>query len=330
MRRSTRTAAAAALALAACASAPRLPDAVVIPTGDGNLMRFEAAGVTVLDADGRELATFANRAGTAPCGGALSMASQLAVVAFERQLAVTDLGGTAEPVWIPLPAPLSAHAVAVADDRCALVADSGRGCVVQLPGGRVLWQGRAGHGLDRAALLVPTGAAEQVVVGQRGGEVVVQRLDFARGDGLITGETVVRGMNVLGAAGSAAGAVFVAGLREASAASTRGALVQYLMLARIDLATFRVDVLQDERCAAIETRIDGMTVGPEMLAVVLDQYKRGTMLRVFDQVSGRRPATWAFERRIVPGSSVAWLSPDYVAVVAPDGEAQVLHVVAER
>ncbi|MBL9077796.1 MAG: hypothetical protein JNL08_09840 [Planctomycetes bacterium] len=330
MQPARRTAAAAALLLAGCASAPRGPDVVVIPTGDGNLMRFAAGGVTVLDRDSRTVATYGNRAGTAPRGGALSLGSQLAVVAFERELALTDLAGTAEPVWVALPQPIAARGVAVDGDRCGLIDAAGQGCVVQLPAGRVTWQGRAGQGLDRVALLVPTGANEQVVVGQRGGEVVVQRLDFARGDGLITGETIVRDLNVLGAAGNAAGAVFLAGLRETSAASTRGALLQYLVLVRVDLATFRADVLQDEKCAALETRIGGLTVGAEMLAVVVDQYKRGTSLRVFDQVNGRRPATWAFERRITPGSLVAWLSPDYLAVVAADGATQVLHVVSDR
>jgi hypothetical protein len=67
-----------------------------------------------------------------------------------------------------------------------------------------------------------------------------------------------------------------------------------------------------------------------MLAVVLEQWKRGTSLRVFDQVQGRRPATWAFERKLEPGASVAWLSPDYVAIVGRDGATQVLHVVSDR
>jgi hypothetical protein len=137
-------------------------------------------------------------------------------------------------------------------------------------------------------------------------------------------------MNVLGAAGHAAGALFLAGLRETSAASTRGAIVQYLVLVRVDLHSFRANVLQDEKCAAIETRIADLAVGPEMLAVVLEQWKRGTSLRVFDQVQGRRPATWAFERKLEPGASVAWLSPDYVAIVGRDGATQVLHVVSDR
>lgn len=320
----------ACLAVAGCAGSAPLRDTFVLPTGDGSLMRFQAAGVTVSDRDDKTLAQFANRAAGAPRGAGMSMASQLAVVAFDDRLAVTDLSGANEPTWIPLPAPFATRAVAVDGDRCALLDGNGTASVVQLPAGRVLWQGHAGVGLDHTALVVPTGASEQVVVGTRGGQVVVQRMDYARGDGLVAAETVVRDMNVLGAAGNGAGALFLAGLRETSAASTRGALMQYLVLVRVDLQTFRVDVLQDEKCAAIETRIVDLTVGPEMLAVVLEQWKRGTSLRVFDQVNGRRPATWSFERQVAPGSSVAWLSPDYVAAVGPDGRTQVLHVVADR
>ncbi len=325
-----RLGATACLLLAACGSMPRLPDTVVIPTGDGNLMHFAASGVTVLDRDSHSVAQFANHFGGAPRGAALAMAAPLAVVAFEHGLAVTDLSGANEPTWVALPAPFASRAVALDGDRCALLDGAGRACVVQLPAGRVLWQGKAGVGLDHTELVVPTGGSEQVVVGKRGEQVVVQRIDYARGDGLVAGETVVRDLNVLGAVGNAAGALFVAGLRETSAPSTRGALLQYFVLLRIDLQTFRIDVLQDEKCAALETKVGDLTVGPEMLAVVLDQYHRGTSLRVFDQVNGRRPATWTFERKIAPGSSIAWLSPDYLAIVAPDGQTQVLHVVSDR
>lgn len=329
-RAARRWGAAFGLLAAACAGAPRLPEAVVLPSGDGSLMRFDAAGVTVLDQQSRTVATYANRAGGPPRGGALAMAAQLAVVAFEGGLAVTDLSGAHEPTWVRLDKPFAARAVSLDADRCALVDGAGNARVVQLPGGEVTWQGKAGVGLDAVTLVVATGPAEQVVVGSRSGSVVVQRMDYSRGDGLIAAETVVRDMNMLGAVGHAAGALFLAGLRETSSASTRGALVQYFVLVRVDLGTFRADVLQDEKCAALETRVTDLTVGPEMVAVVLEQHKRGTQLRVFDQVQGRRPATWAFERQIEPGASVAWLSPDYVAVVGRGGKTQVLHVVADR
>ncbi len=331
--RPTRRAAALALfALAAgCAGAPHRPrDVAVVPTGDGNLLRYTAAEVTVLDQQGRAIGRFTNPTTKAPRGAALAMGSQLAVAVFDDRLAVTELSGTNEPTWVALASPFPTRSASLDADRCALVDGLGNARVVQLPASNQLWQGKAGLGLDDVVLVVATGAAEHVAVGRRSHDVVVQRMDFRRGDGLVAAETTIRDMNVLGAAGHAGGALFLAGLREVSAASTRGALVQYFVLVRVDLTTFRTEVLQDEKCAALETRVMDLAVGPEMLAVVLEQYKRGTSLRVFDQVQGRRPATWAFERKIAPGSSIAWISPDYVAVVGPDGETQVLHAVSDR
>ena len=334
MRRS-RTATAAALAsivlAAACAGAPpRVRDTAVIPTGDGNLLRYTATGVTVTDQQGREVARFANPTNKAPRGAALAMSSQLAVVAFDDQLAITELSGTNEPTWTAMGSPFATRSVTLDGDRCALVDAAGNARVVQLPSGGQLWQGRAGVGLDEVMLVIATGPAEHVAVGRSGGDIKAQRMDYRRGDGLVAAETTIRDMNVLGCAGHAGGALFVAGLRETSSASTRGALLQYFVLVRIDLATFRADLLQDEKCAALETRVTDLAVGPEMLAVVLEQHKRGTSLRVFDQVQGRRPATWAFERKIDQGSTIAWLSPDYLAVVGRDGSTQVLHVVSDR
>lgn len=330
--RTRRAAALAAVVLAAgCAGTrQRTRDVAVVPTGDGNLLRYTAAEVTVLDQQGRAIGKFGNPTTEAPRGFALAMGSQLAVAVFGNQLAVTELSGTNEPTWVALASPFATRAVSLEADRCALVDGQGNARVVQLPAGSQLWQGKAGLGLDDVALVVATGPQEHVAVGRAGGAIKVQRMDFKRGDGLVAAETTIRDMNVLGAVGHAGGALFLAGIRETSAASTRGALLQYLVLVRLDLATFRTDVLQDEKCAALETRIDDLAVGPEMLAVVLDQYKRGTTLRVFDQVQGRRPATWAFERRIEPGSTIAWLSPDYVAVVGRDGSTQTLHVVSDR
>lgn len=319
------------LVAAACAGAPPRPrDIAVLPAGDGNLLRYTAAGVAVLDQQGREVAQFGNPTGKAPRATALAVGSQLAVAVFDDQVAVTELGGTNEPTWLAIGAPLATRTATLDGDRCALVDAAGNGRVVQLPSGGQLWQGKVGVGLDDVALVVATGPQEHVAVGRGGGAIKVQRIDFKRGDGLVAAETTIRDMNVLGAAGHAGGAVFLAGIRETSAASTRGALLQYFVLVRLDLATFRAEVLQDEKCAALETRVADLAAGPEMLAVVLEQHKRGTSLRVFDQVQGRRPATWAFERRIDPGSAVAWLSPDYVAVVGRDGSTQSLHVVSDR
>lgn len=317
--------------VAACASAPqRTRDVAVVPTGDGNLLRYTAAGVAVVDQQGATKQQFTNPTTKAPRAAALSVGSQLAVAVFDDQLAITELGGTNEPTWLALGAPFATQSASLDVDRCALLDAAGNARVVQLPSGNPLWQGRAGVGLDEVALVVATGPQEHVTVGRSGRAVKVQRIDFKRGDGLVAAETTVRDMNVLGAAGHAAGALFLAGIRENSSASTRGALLQYLVIVRVDLASFRTEVLQDEKCAALETHVTDLAVGPEMLAVVVDAWKRGTSLRVFDQVQGRRPATWAFERQIAAGSSIAWLSPDYVAVVARDGSTQSLHVVSDR
>lgn len=319
------------LLASACAGAPpRLRDIAVLPTGDGNLLRYTAAGVAALDQQGRAVGQFTNPTGKAPRATALAVGSQLAVAVFDDQLAITELSGTNEPTWVAIGAAFATRSASLDGDRCALVDAAGNARVVQIPSGAQLWQGRAGVGLDDVRLVVATGTQEHVAVGRSGGEIRVQRMDYRRGDGLVAAETTIRDMNVLGAVGHAGGALFVAGLRETSAASTRGALLQYFVLVRLDLATFRAEVLQDEKCAALETRVTDLAVGPEMLAVVLEQWKRGTSLRVFDQVQGRRPATWAFERRIESGSSVAWLSPDYLAVVDRAGGTQALHVVSDR
>ena len=218
MRRS-RTATAAALAsivlAAACAGAPpRVRDTAVIPTGDGNLLRYTATGVTVTDQQGREVARFANPTNKAPRGAALAMSSQLAVVAFDDQLAITELSGTNEPTWTAMGSPFATRSVTLDGDRCALVDAAGNARVVQLPSGGQLWQGRAGVGLDEVMLVIATGPAEHVAVGRSGGDIKAQRMDYRRGDGLVAAETTIRDMNVLGCAGHAGGALFVAGGQE--------------------------------------------------------------------------------------------------------------------
>lgn len=316
--------------LAACAApGGRQREVAVLPSGDGSVLRFDANEVAALDAEGRAGRTFANRGGGAPSAAALELAQRLAVVACPQALAVTDLGGVAEPTWVALPERFAARTAALRQDRCALVGRGRDTLVVQLPAGNVLWRGAAGVRLDEVALVVPTGPAEQVVLGRRGEQVFVQRLDLSRGDGELTGETLVPRLTMVGAAATAGGAIFAAGLREESTASTRGALKQYLVIVRIDPATFRVEELVYERTDALEARVTDVAVGQEMLAVTVWLYGRGTRLRVYDQVKDRHPANWSFDKGIADGSAVAWLSPDYVAVVGANAPPQILQVVGE-
>lgn len=331
MRNAAKTLLIALASLAACAApGSRQREVAVLPSGDGSLLRFDTKAVTVLDAEGRAVRTFANRGGGAPSAAALELEQRLAVVACPQALAVTDLGGTAEPTWVALPGTFAARAAALRQDRCALVGRGRDTLVLQVPGGNVLWRGAAGVRLDDVALVVPTGPAEQVVLGRRGEQVFVQRIDLSRGDGELTSETLVPRLSVVGAAATAGGAIFVAGLREESTASMRGALKQYLVLVRIDPATFRVEELVYERTDALEAAVTDLAVGSEMLAVTVWLYGRGTRLRVYDQVKDRHPANWSFDQGIADDSAVAWLSPDFVAVVGALSPPQILQVVGDR
>lgn len=303
----------------------------MLPTGDGNLLRFDKNEVAVLDAKAAVVRTFPLRATGSPRASGLELSERLAAVAYSDALAITDLGGTAEPTWLPLPATLAARALAISQGRCALVGDQRDAMVLQLPGGDVVWRGKAGVRVDEVYLVVPTKPAEQVIVARRGETVLVQRFDLARGEGELTGESIVPRLNVVGAAATAGGAIFVAGLREESTASMRAdALKQWLVIVRIDPADFRVEELVYERVDALEAAVTDLAVGQEMVAIAMWLYGKGTRLRVYDQVKNRKPANWSFDQGIEPGSAVAWLSPDFVAVVPAAKPPQILQVVAER
>jgi hypothetical protein len=316
--------------VAACSATSRQRDVAVLPTGDGNLLRFDAKEVAVLDAKAAKGQTFPVRATGSPRASALELSERLAAVAYADALAITDLSGVAEPTWLPLPATLPARALAIRQGRCAIVGDNRDAMVLQLPSGDVVWRGRAGVRVDEVYLVVPTQSTEQLIVARRGETVLVQRLDLARGEGELTGETIVPRLNVVGAAATAGGSIFVAGLREESTASMRGALRQWLVIVRIDPNDFRVEELVYERMDAIEGYVTDLAVGQEMVAITLWLYGKGTRLRVYDQVKNRKPANWSFDQGIDQGSAVAWLSPDFVAVVPVARPPQILQVVAER
>jgi hypothetical protein len=269
---------------------------------------------------------FALRGTGSPRASALELGERLAAVAYGDALALTDLSGVAQPTWVALAEPFPTRAMSICQTRCALVGGARDALVLQLPSGDVLWRGRAGVRVDDVVLVVPTAKHAQVVVGTRGGTVIVQRIDLARGDGELVNENVVPRLNVVGAAATAGGAIFLAGLREESTASMRTALRQWLVIVRIDTNDLRTEEVVYERCDALEAAVLDLAVGQEMLAISMWLYGRGTHLRAYDQVKGRRPANWSFDQTIDEGSAVAWLSPDFVAVVPPAKPPQILQV----